>query len=140
MVYAKATWERLIKQIGINFFSVAAMLEGFDQTWDARNILCRRNYLKVAWDWKRQRSSSLWWIIWWFEGCPWQVGWGLSLVRWFQGGCLWWSLLMLLLRGGVSHPRGLASSHGGRVFLVHYAFGVGFVGISSKKKKKKKIW
>ena len=35
-------------------FSVAAMLQGFDQMWDARSILCRRNDLNIAWNWKRQ--------------------------------------------------------------------------------------
>ena len=32
-VYAKAAWNRVIKQIKISSFSAQAMLQGFDKTW-----------------------------------------------------------------------------------------------------------
>ena len=43
-------------------------------------------------------------------------------------------LLMLLLHGSVSHPMGPASPHGGSVFLVLNAFGIGFVDLLSQKR------
>ena len=54
IVYAKVAWERVIKQIKISSYSAKAMLQGFDQTWGPRNVLCRRNNLHIAWNWKWQ--------------------------------------------------------------------------------------
>ena len=48
IIYAKAAWEWVIKQIKINSFSAAAMLQGFDKMWGARNVLCRRNNLQIS--------------------------------------------------------------------------------------------
>lgn len=56
IIYAKAAWERVIKQIKINNFSTMAMLQGFDQTWGVGNVLCRRNNLHIAWNWQQQHS------------------------------------------------------------------------------------
>ena len=56
IIYAKAAWERVIKEIKTSKFTMAAMLQGSDQTWRARNVLCRRNNLHIAWNWKQQRS------------------------------------------------------------------------------------
>ena len=39
IVYAKVAWERVIKQIKISSFSAKAMLQDFDLTWGAKNIL-----------------------------------------------------------------------------------------------------
>ena len=47
IVYAKATWDRVIKQIKISSSSTVAMLRGFDKTWGAKNVLCRRNNLHI---------------------------------------------------------------------------------------------
>ena len=41
IMYAKAAWERAVKQIKISIFLAKAMLQGFDQTWGDRNVLCR---------------------------------------------------------------------------------------------------
>ena len=49
-------WEYVIKQIKINHFFVAAMLQGFDQTWGVGNVFCRRNNLHIAWNWQQQHS------------------------------------------------------------------------------------
>ena len=54
LMYARAAWERVLKLIKISSFSAAALLEGFDRTWGARNILCRRNNLKIEWNWRRR--------------------------------------------------------------------------------------
>lgn len=62
IIYAKAAWERVLKQIKINIVSVAAMLQGFDKMWGARNVLCRTN-LHIEWNWKRQRRQVEW--HWW---------------------------------------------------------------------------
>jgi hypothetical protein len=59
IIYAKAAWERVIKHIKISSFSTVAMLQGFDQTWGARNVLCRRNNLHIEWNWKRQHR----WVV-----------------------------------------------------------------------------
>ena len=56
IIYTKATWERVIKHIKISSFSAVAMLQGSDQTWGARNVLCRKNNLHITWNWKRQHS------------------------------------------------------------------------------------
>ena len=55
ITYAKVAWEQVINQTKISSFSFMAMLQGFDQTWGARNVLCRRNTLHIAWNWKCQR-------------------------------------------------------------------------------------
>ena len=54
IIYAKAAWERVIKQIKINNFSTMAMLQGFDQTWGTRSVLCTKKDLHFEWNWKRQ--------------------------------------------------------------------------------------
>ena len=38
IIYAKAAWNRVIKQIKICRFSAVAMLQGFDKTWGERNV------------------------------------------------------------------------------------------------------
>ena len=57
ITYAKAAWEQVIKHIKISSFSATAMIQGFDQTWGARNVLCRRNNLHIVWNWKRRIGS-----------------------------------------------------------------------------------
>ena len=75
IIYAKAAWDRVIKQKRLVVFSAAAMSQGFDKTWGARNVLCRRNNLQIKWNWKRQRRhvvlSSMEIVL---------VVWGLSLA------------------------------------------------------------
>ena len=53
LVYGKAAWNRVLETIKINKFSMVAMIQGFDQTWGARAVLCRRRNLRVEWNWKR---------------------------------------------------------------------------------------
>jgi hypothetical protein len=54
--YAKVAWKRVVEQIKISSFFALAMLQGFDRTWGARNVLCRRHNMHIEWNWKRQRS------------------------------------------------------------------------------------
>ena len=54
MIYAKVAWTRVLEQIKISSFSAVAMLQGFDKTWGARNVLCRRHNMHTEWNWKRQ--------------------------------------------------------------------------------------
>jgi hypothetical protein len=54
IMYAKAAWKPVIQQIKISSFSAMAMLQGFEKTWGARNILGRRNNLHIEWNWKHQ--------------------------------------------------------------------------------------
>jgi hypothetical protein len=54
IMYAKVAWKWMIKQIKISSFSIVALLQGFDKTWGARNVHCRRNNLHIEWNWKQQ--------------------------------------------------------------------------------------
>lgn len=56
IIYAKAAWDGVIKQIKISSFSTVAMSQGFDKTWDTKNILCKRNNLQIEWSSKRHRK------------------------------------------------------------------------------------
>ena len=53
ILYAKTAWEWVLKNIKISAFSALALLQGFDKTWGARNVLCRRNNLHIEWNWKK---------------------------------------------------------------------------------------
>ena len=53
-MYAKAAWKRVLKHIKTSEFSAMALLEGFDKTWGARHVLCRRHNLHMEWNWKQQ--------------------------------------------------------------------------------------
>ena len=54
ILYAMVPWKRVTKQINISSFSTMALLEGFDNMWGARNVLCRRNNLLIKRNWKQQ--------------------------------------------------------------------------------------
>ena len=110
------------------------MSQGFDKTWGARNVLCRRNNLQIKWNWKRQRRhvvlSSMEIVL---------VVWGLSLAG-GVGVVLGWRVRWVVLGGvgccfflcgGVPRPRPPASPQRGRAFLALNSFGVGFVGLMS---------
>jgi hypothetical protein len=49
-MYAKAAWRRVIKLVNISSFSTMTLLEGFDKTWGARNVLCKRRNLQIEWN------------------------------------------------------------------------------------------
>ena len=49
-MYAKVAWKWLIKQVKISSFSVVALLEGFDKTRVARNVLYWRHNLHIEWN------------------------------------------------------------------------------------------
>jgi hypothetical protein len=53
LMYAHTAWQRVLKFIKISKFSAAALLQTFDRTWGARQVLCRRNRLVIEWNWKR---------------------------------------------------------------------------------------
>ena len=56
IIYTKAVWKRVLEQIKISNFTVVTMLQGFDRTWGARGVLCRRRNLHIEWNWKRLSS------------------------------------------------------------------------------------
>ena len=49
IVYAIAAWNRVKEQIKINKLSVVALLQGFDKTWGAKNVLCKRYSMHIDW-------------------------------------------------------------------------------------------
>ena len=53
ILYANVTWERFLKHIKTSAFSVLGLLQGFDNTWGARNVLCRRHNLHIERNWKK---------------------------------------------------------------------------------------
>ena len=53
IIYAKAAWNQVLNHIKISSISVVALLQGFDKTWGAWSVLCRRRNLHIAWNWKR---------------------------------------------------------------------------------------
>ena len=53
ILYAKTAWKRVVTQVKISSFSKEAMLRGFDKTWGARSVLCRRQDMQVRWNWRR---------------------------------------------------------------------------------------
>ena len=50
IIYAKAAWNRMLETIKINSFPTVAMIQGFDKTWGARAVLCRRRNLHMEWN------------------------------------------------------------------------------------------
>ena len=54
IIYAKAAWKRVLEHIKTSNFLVAATTQGFDKTWGARSVLCRRHNLHMEWNWNRQ--------------------------------------------------------------------------------------
>ena len=59
IMYAKAAWNWVIKQIKLSSFFAMALLEGFAKTWGARNVLCRRNNLHIEWNWNQQHRQGV---------------------------------------------------------------------------------
>lgn len=60
------------------------VLKGFDSTWGTKNVVCRRDKMRIIWNWKCQSR----WVV--------QCG-GLRVVpRWGQGGggVLGWVVLV----------------------------------------------
>ena len=53
--YAITAWERVKMLIKTSRFSALGILQGFDKTWGARGVLCRRNGMSIEWNWKRRR-------------------------------------------------------------------------------------
>ena len=53
LMYAHTAWQRVLKLIKVSRFSAMAILQGFDSTWGARQILCRRHLLTIEWNWRR---------------------------------------------------------------------------------------
>jgi hypothetical protein len=98
IVYVKAAWNRVIEQIKISSFSAAAMLQGFDKTWGARNV---GDTLFTYWV-ELEKATNLGSIA---------LSWGLSLasgvgvVLGLVGpvGCPWWGLVVVTLYVAVFH-------------------------------------
>ena len=53
-MYTKATWARVVKFAEIYVYSAEALRKDFDETWGARNVICRRDRMNIMWNWKRQ--------------------------------------------------------------------------------------
>ena len=53
LMYAHTAWQRVLKLIKISRFSAMAILNGFDRTWGARQVLCWKHLLVIEWNWKR---------------------------------------------------------------------------------------
>ena len=51
--YAMAAWKRVLEDIKTCRFSEVAIFLGFDKTWGARNVLCKRDNLHIEWNWRR---------------------------------------------------------------------------------------
>ena len=49
IMYAKVAWEWVVNYVTISTFLVKAFLQGFDQTWETRNVLCRHDNMKITW-------------------------------------------------------------------------------------------
>ena len=45
---AKVAWARVVKYVEICAYLVKALLKGLDQTLGARNVLCKRDRMKVT--------------------------------------------------------------------------------------------
>jgi hypothetical protein len=56
LMYAHTAWQRVLKLIKISRFSAAGLLQNFDRTWGAKQVLCRRKRLVIDWNWKRYIS------------------------------------------------------------------------------------
>ena len=53
IIYAKASWNWVLEHIKVSSFSAVALLQGFNKTWRAKSVLCRRRKLRLERDWKR---------------------------------------------------------------------------------------
>ena len=135
IMYAKATWEQVVKQVKISIFSAEAMLQGYDQTWSVRNVLCRRDNMKINWNWKWQRNQVAQLLGGQFGGLGVVLGQvgprGFSVV-----GLSWF----YFLRGGVSRLRGpCLPSKWVRFSQILYAFDIGFLAFCLKISNNNKI-
>ena len=54
IIYAKVAWARVARFVEISVYLTKALLKGFDKTWGARNVLCRRDIMNIMWNWKQQ--------------------------------------------------------------------------------------
>lgn len=48
IMYAKVARARVVKFVEINGYLVEGLFKGFDETWGARNVLCRRDRMKIV--------------------------------------------------------------------------------------------
>ena len=53
ILYAKVAWEHVLKHIKTSAFSALGLLQGFDNTWGTRNVLCKEHNLHIEWNWKK---------------------------------------------------------------------------------------
>ena len=49
IVYTKVAWARVVKLIEISIYSTE-LLKGIDDSWGARNVLCKQNQVQSSWN------------------------------------------------------------------------------------------
>lgn len=54
ILYTTTAWERVEKNAKTSEFSAEVVLKGFDSTWGARGVLCKRNKVSIRWNSKWQ--------------------------------------------------------------------------------------
>jgi len=47
-MYAEKARARVVKFAEINNYLVEALFKGFDETWGVKNVLCRRDRMKIV--------------------------------------------------------------------------------------------
>lgn len=111
ILYPKVTWERVVKNVKISAFSTIVLAQSFDGIWSLGTVLCRHDNLKSLGTGDGNTCKGF------FSVVTWWVGVILGLVVWF---CPWrflYCVVMLLLRGGVVHPKGFTSPWCGHLFF-----------------------
>ena len=75
IMYAKASWERVVKQVKISIFLGEVVLQGFDQACGVLTSFVEdENHLELEMA-RQLGSSTLSWSIWWL--CVWGGGGGV---------------------------------------------------------------
>jgi hypothetical protein len=44
-MYANVAWDNVVKYVKVNASLVEALFKGFDETWGAKNVLCRHEQI-----------------------------------------------------------------------------------------------
>ena len=83
IIYAKAAWERVLAQIKISSFSTMAMLQGFDKTWGARHVPCRRNRFTLSGAGRDNVGRVSGMLVRPLDGLG-------VVLGWWDGGSPWW--------------------------------------------------
>lgn len=108
------------------FYLVEALLEDFDDAWGVGNIPCRREKMKISWNWKDMVAGieSISWPVACFSvirglSLVGEVGVVLGRVGWWAvlGRVFCYFVLFYFLHGSVTRLRDSASLKSGLTFL-----------------------